>query len=289
MLNEKNDLVFHGVDQRRSRYDVIYPQSDAKLPLLVFCHGFKGFKDWGHFPLVCRNLAAAGQSVVKFNFSHNGLSLDSKDEFDDLPAFAENNYLKELEDIDLLIQHLQTVDEFKEMIDFDNISLLGHSRGGSMAILYGLASKNIKRIISWAAVADLEERLPSQAELKDWQQKGQRSILNGRTGQQMPMNFQFVKALREHADKLSLERQLKKAGKPFLVIHGEKDQAVPLEHAYALQIWYPKAELLSLPNADHTFGGSHPYPAKELPEPSIEALKASVEFLKRHSGLGGSV
>jgi len=27
--------------------DVIFPDSEEKLPLVIFVHGYKGYKDWG--------------------------------------------------------------------------------------------------------------------------------------------------------------------------------------------------------------------------------------------------
>lgn len=288
MLNEELDLVFQGADQRRSRYDVIYPKKVGKLPLILFCHGFKGFKDWGHFPLICRQLASAGTCVVKFNFSHNGMGPDGKYDFIDLETFAKNNYLKEIEDISSLLKQLRSEQFLQSTIDFENISILGHSRGGSMAILAGLEDPRIKRIISWAAVADLEGRLPNEAELAEWSADGVRYILNSRTGQKLPMNYQFVETLQANRALLSLEKQLKKSEKPLLIVHGESDQAVPLEHAYALQIWQPKAELESIPDAGHTFGGTHPFEEDQLPEHSQIAVQATIDFLKRHSGLGSS-
>ena len=285
MLIEKLDLVFTGANQRRSKYDVIYPENDAKLPLLIFCHGFKGFKDWGHFPLICNQLAAAGQAVVKFNFSHNGLSIDSNYDFDDLNAFAENNYLKELQDINLLIDLLQKDQSLRDRIDFNNISILGHSRGGSTAILAGLSDPKIKRIITWAAVADLRERLPADPELDVWREKGVRYIPNGRTGQNMPMHYQFVDTLMTNLERLSIELQIKGSDKPLLIIHGEIDQAVPLEHAYALKVWQPNADLECIADAGHTFGGAHPFQGNELPLHTRKAVEVTLNFLKSHSGL----
>lgn len=43
-----------------------------KLPLVIFCHGFKGFKDWGCFPYMMDKLAAEDNFCVWFNFSYNG-------------------------------------------------------------------------------------------------------------------------------------------------------------------------------------------------------------------------
>ena len=43
-------------------------------PLIIFSHGFKGFKDWGAFNLVSNIFANYGLNFLKFNFSHNGVS-----------------------------------------------------------------------------------------------------------------------------------------------------------------------------------------------------------------------
>lgn len=282
MLIEKHNLQYKGANNRLSLYDVIYPKTDAKLPVVVFCHGFKGFKDWGHFPELCKEIAAAGFLVVKFNFSHNGVGLTDLKDFTDLSAFAENNYLLELEDLDKLIAQLKKEEELTAISEFKKVSLIGHSRGGSVAILMASSDKRIDKVISWGAVADLEERLPSGDELAEWKRTGVWSILNTRTGQTMPMNYQFVEALISNKRKLDVERAAKNMGKPMLILHGENDTSIPLEHAYALQIWNPSAQLETIPFADHTFNGKHPFNQEELPKESKELVKFTLDFLLRN-------
>ena len=46
----------------------------APRPAVVIVHGFKGFKDWGFFPLVAQRLAAAGHAAVSFNFTGSGVT-----------------------------------------------------------------------------------------------------------------------------------------------------------------------------------------------------------------------
>ena len=40
---------------------------------VIFYHGFKGFKDWGHFNQISERFANSGLLAVKFNGSYNGL------------------------------------------------------------------------------------------------------------------------------------------------------------------------------------------------------------------------
>ena len=58
------------------RGNVHLPEGDAPSPVLVICHGFKGFKDWGMFPFAADVLASRGISVLRFNFSLNGIGED---------------------------------------------------------------------------------------------------------------------------------------------------------------------------------------------------------------------
>ena len=280
MIIEKNNLQYLGANDRPSLYDVIYPKSDAKLPLVLFCHGFKGFKDWGHWRSIFRDLASEGFVVVKFNLSHNGIGLTDVFDFTDLNAFAENNYLKELEDLDRIMDHLKKDELINEIADPSKLHLIGHSRGGSVCILKASKDKRIKSLTTWAAVADLEERLPMGEELESWRKEGVRFIANARTAQQMPMAYQFVESFQKHAKELNVERACKKISIPMLIVHGENDPTVGLEHAYALQIWNPSAQLECIPNADHVFNGRHPFEEEVLPLESKRLLELTVNFLK---------
>ena len=76
--------------------DLNYIQTNTEKPLVVFCHGYKGFKDWGPWNLVAKNFADAGFVFAKFNFSHNGGTVEQPIDFPDLEAFGQNNFIKEL-------------------------------------------------------------------------------------------------------------------------------------------------------------------------------------------------
>ena len=66
--------------------------------IIIFCHGFKGFKDWGGFNYVADFFINKNIIFYKFNFSHNGTSLNNPNEICDLEKFSQNNFTKELYD-----------------------------------------------------------------------------------------------------------------------------------------------------------------------------------------------
>ena len=63
---KKEELVLKGGHGRNFLIDAVYDDTSALKPVVVFSHGFKGFKDWGPFNLMANNFAANGFVFVKF-------------------------------------------------------------------------------------------------------------------------------------------------------------------------------------------------------------------------------
>lgn len=116
-----------------------------RRPVIVYAHGFNGFKDWGNFDLIARAFTAAGFAFLKFNFSHNGTSPDHPEDFFNLEAFGQNNYTKQLDDLGSVLDWVS--DEktpLADALDADRIGLIGHSMGGGIAIIKTSEDKRIK-------------------------------------------------------------------------------------------------------------------------------------------------
>src|SRR5690606_15053818 len=101
-MAQKNNIIKRP-NKKPILWDAFFNANQTQKPLVIFCHGYKGFKDWGAWDLVANHFAEAHFFFVKFNFSHNGGTMDQPIDFPDLESFAENNYSKELEDLDDLI------------------------------------------------------------------------------------------------------------------------------------------------------------------------------------------
>lgn len=277
-MNRIDNVIFKSCHGRNSVYDLRFNNDAIKKPLLIFCHGFKGYKDWGHFNLISDSFAEKGFIVLKFNFTFNGGTENTVIDFPDLEAFAENNYLKEVEDINFIIRLCNTSE-----IPLDNwngdIYLLGHSRGGGMATIVGSENKMVKKVVSWAGISDCVARLPESIELEEWKEKGVRYVMNGRTMQNMPMNYQFVDTLLSNKKRLSIEIAARTMQKPHLIIHGTNDEAVSYLDAESIKKWNSAAELHLIQNANHVFGGKHPWKYDELPFYTIQAINKTTDFL----------
>ena len=280
-MTNKLNTWFVGSSDRKSPISIYYPEQRENAQILLFAHGFKGFKDWGHFPLVQEYFAEQGIITVAFNFSHNGGTVDEEIDFPDLDAFSKNTYQKEVEDVGHVLNWL-AVNKDVLFIDANltRIHLLGHSRGGGIAMLAGVKYNAISKVVTWAAVADFIERLPNELQLKEWKKNGVHFIKNGRTKQDMPMKYTFVENLLNFKEELNIEKAVRKLNKPLLVVHGINDETVTLENAQRIRSWRKETKLAAIDDCNHTFNGKHPWNENVLPKATLEALKSTLLFLK---------
>ena len=98
MLQLTNILI-PGSKEKPILLDCFFKEDGEAKPIIIFSHGFKGFKDWGHFNFMAKQFAEAGFVFIKFNFSHNGTTPEDPTSFGDLEAFGNNNYTIELDDL----------------------------------------------------------------------------------------------------------------------------------------------------------------------------------------------
>lgn len=256
--------------------DAIFPESDEKLPLIIFAHGYKGYKDWGAWELMGEKLAKAGFYFVKFNFSHNGTTVKNPKEFADLEAFGQNNYSKELDDLEVVINHFKNQKE----VDPDEVILLGHSRGGGISVIKASENKSISKLITLASVSTLD-RFPKDEAFENWKKEGVYFVENARTHQNMPHYFQFYLDFENNKERLDVEKACVKLDIPALFINGTKDESVKPEHSENLNRWTKDSQIKWIENANHTFGAKEPWHDKKLPTGLELATVRIINFIEK--------
>ena len=276
----KKDLILPTEGKKPILFDVYYQASAGPKPLVIFCHGYKGFKDWGPWHLVAEAFANAGFCFVKFNFSHNGGTVEQPIDFPDLDAFAENNFSKELDDLERLLTHFDNGCEHLPKIG-SKTSLIGHSRGAGIVLIKAKEDARIDNVITWAGVSDFKSRFQEGTdEFEYWKRKGVIFVENSRTKQQLPHNFQFYEDFKSNEERFTLKKVVKGLEKPLLIIHGTDDETVGLNEAQAMQQWSSTAQIEIIADADHVFGGSHPWEDESLPQHLKEAVEKTTDFLE---------
>ena len=266
--------------------DATYRADGRAKPVVVFVHGFKGFKDWGHFPLLADFFAEQGFVFVKLNLSHNGVVVGGTGDLEDLDAFGRNNFSIELDDLGQLLDALHapgTTPLPPAELDLGRLCLVGHSRGGALVLLKAAEDARVRAVATWAAIADIDQRW-DPAVLAEWQRSGTLWVPNSRTGQPLPMHYQIVEDYQAHRPRLDvLENVATRLPQPLLLVHGDADETVPLAAAHALRAAKPAAELLLVPGGTHMFGGAHPWPAAALPAAAAFVAGRTADFFRRQA------
>jgi pimeloyl-ACP methyl ester carboxylesterase len=226
--------------------------------VIVICHGFKGFKNWGFFPYAAEQLVeGAGYPVVQFNFSGSGIGADLEN-FTEMDKFERNTFSKELDELKLVLDAAEA-GELPGLLSRERFGLLGHSRGGISTIVTAAEDPRVAALVTWNAIASVDRWSEEQKE--EWRSKGRMEILNARTGQMMPVGVALLEDAERNAERLDLERAAARLEVPYLLIHGEDDESVSIADGERLAAAAPaeSTRFERIKRGSHTFGAVHPF------------------------------
>jgi pimeloyl-ACP methyl ester carboxylesterase len=267
-----------GADGGLLRGEVRTAGRDAARPAVVICHGFKGFKDWGFFPHLADRLARAGVTAVSFNFSSSGVGPDGET-FSEPERFGHATLGGDVQDLATVLDALHTGRLVPGLAGPTAVGLFGHSRGGGVAILQASRDPSVRALVTWSAIGSALRWGPET--VAKWRREGQMSVTNMRTGDVLPL---FTDALDElEADatgRLDIGAAAQRVQAPWLIVHGDVDESVPIKEAMLLHEQSGgHAELLAIPHGSHTFGARHPWAGttRELDQ----AMDATVRWFLR--------
>jgi len=275
------DIILQGKHDKPILTDVFFNETHQQKPVVIFCHGYKGFKDWGAWNLMAEAFAKAGFFLIKFNFSHNGGTVEQPIDFPDLEAFGTNNYTKEVADLETVIDWISTNPDFKNEVDIDTISLIGHSRGGGIVLLKSNEDARVKKVITLAGVSDYKSRFLKNEKLQEWKEKGVFYVKNGRTHQEMPHFYEYYEDFIKNENRLNIQKAAQNLKIPQLIIHGDNDTSVSINEAENLKKWNPNSEFKIIENANHVFNVSHPWVKNSSSEAFEKTIKSCINFLKQ--------
>jgi pimeloyl-ACP methyl ester carboxylesterase len=269
----KSSTRLTGADGGPLRVDV-RRAGDAAATVVV-CHGFKGFKDWGFFPVIAERLARAGFAVVSFNFSGSGVGEDGET-FSEPERFSRATYTHHVKDLDLVLEALGA-----ERLGFrpPALGLLGHSMGGGIAALRAAADSSITALVTWAATARLG-RLWPRNQIAIWRRTGKLDVVNQRTGEILPLYADMLDDWERNARALDVTEAAARVRAPWLLAHGTADESVPVQDVHELAARATASQVLLVEGAGHTFGISHPWRGSTL---AFDRLcDATVDWFAHH-------
>jgi alpha-beta hydrolase superfamily lysophospholipase len=220
----------------------------SKEKIVIMSHGFTGDKDeHGRFVKTAQALVEAGFSVLRFDFAGSGES-----EAETITV------QKQVED-------LKSAVEFVKSKGYTKIGLLGHSLGGLTSVL--AYDENIAAMVLWAAptMPRTPRRLRTEKAKEDFKTKGVTTITNS-AGRE----FTIGKDLVTQMESLNQSKILSGIKCPVLLVHGEKDDVVPVEFSKSAINFLPNANLGIIEGADHDLNKLHKF------------ISMSTEWFKEH-------
>ena len=277
LVEQRFDLAYEEDPARVIRGRVTRRASAEEVPSVLVLHGFKGFMDWGFFPLLARRLAEAGLGVVAFNASGSGIGPDLLN-FTEEDAFAGDTLTRQLQDIERVRSHVASGN--LEGVDTTRAGLFGHSRGGGLGLVHAAEQGGYGAVVTWAAIDSVQRWDP--ATLAEWRRLGHLPVVNARTGQTLRMDVAALDDLEHNARRLDIEAACGRLEAPALVCHGTQDEAVHFGAMDRILGALPGTvgRGLPVPGAGHTFGARHPM---EEPTDELELVLAeTVGWFRAH-------
>lgn len=245
---------------------------DGRARALVFIvHGFKGFKDWGFFPFVAEQLTRHRLAVCRFNMSRSGVG-PSLDSFDRLDLFEDDTYSTQIADLRTVVHHVQKKLQLPTF-------LLGHSRGGGVALLAAQEIPRLHGVVTWSAISHVDRW--DEPAVRAWRDAGHRDEVNSRTGQVMRMSPRILDDYEANRQRLDILAATERLERPLLVLHGVRDESVPVSEARAIVERARDGSITLIEQASHTYNAIHPL--IHVPFALTLATEVSARFLNAYA------
>lgn len=255
-------------------YDAFIPENPKGV--ILFIHGFKGFKDWGAWNACSEAWMKEGWAVLKFNFSHNGTGLEETQTFVHPEKFRKNTYSRERMETLAFLDFIRSGEVFPELRKLP-LFVIGHSRGAGAAI-NAASHPSVKGIVTWAGISKYNRW--GEEQRQRWEIMGSMEIINQRTGESLPLDIDLLQDYQRNKNILRIKTNVQRMLKPMLIIHGTADEAVSWEEALRLKKWNAHADLHLVEGANHVFGASHPWNSEEPPHALKGVAEKTIRFFE---------
>lgn len=199
----------------------------AKIPIIIMSHGFNS--NYSYFDYIANKLLENNVASLAFDFCGGGEFVRSDGSIHD------SSVLTQVDDLDAVIADIRTLD----IVDGDEIYLLGHSQGGLVASL-SAPNNDVCGLFLLAPAYNIPEVMgrlnpPRKGEL----------FLH-------PIGYMSRKYILD-ARKIKIYDNVKNFSNEVYIFHGQNDFLVPLDYSINAAKHYRHAHLHILENETHTF------------------------------------
>ncbi|MEM0444372.1 MAG: alpha/beta hydrolase [Nitrososphaerota archaeon] len=218
---------------------MVHIPQKTPAPALIMCHGFTGNRVEAHrlFVRAAREFCRRGLLVVRFDFWGSG---ESEGEFHEMTLTSE------VEDLGSVLDYVSGRPE----VDGGKIGVLGLSMGGAVSLIRASRDPRIRFVCTWSAPADF-------LMLAEHVKTLYREALVSGEYVDLPSGYRVTSRFIQDVLSYNIVECVSKISpRPLLVVHGAKDDIVPLTHSEAI---YKSAgeprERVVIEGGDHTFTG----------------------------------
>lgn len=272
----ETDFSLTHPNQLKVRCTLRIPEGKGPVRPIVVAHGFLGFKDWGFFPYLGRRLSEAGFAAITFNHALSGID-DNPWKIDDREGFSRNSTTRELRDWELvmdalLLGNMPQADRMR----LNAVGVVGHSRGGSYAMLLARQVPQIASIVTWGAIRTFD-RFDAETRRR-WRSQGYLEVRREEDETPLRVTVAALEALERNEGRLEVLKAVRESTIPIMILHGRQDRRVPLSEGERLwQCADPQlCRFHIIENAGHTFQTRHPLTTPS--QPLLEAVSKTTNW-----------
>ena len=240
--------------------------------LVVLCHGFRSYKNWGFMPFVASRLAADGHAVIAFNFTGSGVA-DEDGAFTEPERFRLNTYTRELEDLARILAWADT------RLRPRAVGLAGHSRGGAIALIHAAEDPDIRAVVTLATPRAIG--VWPEDYFHAWERGEDAEFLDYRSGTMLRLGPQYLHSIRAMGERCDLTRAVATLRVPVLIVQGGRDTLVSMDEARALAQAGASnlTELVVIEGAGHGFQAGDVL--RRTPPPLLDMTEATAAWMRR--------
>lgn len=211
------------------------PTDDVSRSIVILCHGFTTSKDNSTNRRLEEILNEKGIATFRFDFFGHGESEGD---------FAEITVSEGVDDTLRAIEYLKA-------LGYSKIGLFGGSFGGITSIMTASKTKDLNFLALKSPVVNYKERdliVKNKEELEQWKKDGYREYVDGK-GNKHKLKYTFF----EDYDNNDGYEVATKIAIPTLIVHGDKDESVPVEQSIKANDILSNGNLEIIPEANHHY------------------------------------
>ena len=128
-----------------------------------------------------------------------------------------------------------------------------------MALIYAADSEDVAAIVTWAAIGSVH-RWPPETVAR-WRREGKIDVTNARTGEILPVYTDLLDDLDQNGKRrLDLLAAARRLQTPWLIVHGDTDETVPVADAHCFfEAASDDTKLQIVRGGSHTLGSRQPW------------------------------